>query len=138
VCDFGWYVNFFPRRPLAGTDELQDDGKTWGNRQLVYRAKNGVAAAPQIANCRGVLIVTFQTDEDGKGTCMKAVVGRPGQWENKTLLGPCESTWGGIMTLDGSSALVMFDNGGCKCRKVVLKREASKEGESEAERGISD
>ncbi|KAF4631021.1 hypothetical protein G7Y89_g7115 [Cudoniella acicularis] len=33
-----------------------DDGKTWAHRQLIYRAPRGVAAAPQIANCGGVLI----------------------------------------------------------------------------------
>lgn len=101
-----------------------DDGKTWRNRGLVYHAPRGVAAAPQIANCGGVLIVTFQSDEDGSETCMKAVSGRPGEWGNKMTIGPVggNSTWGAIMTIGNESALAMFDNGGCKTRKISVRQ----------------
>jgi hypothetical protein len=81
-----------------------------------------MAAAPQIANCGGALIVTFQTDEDGSEPCMKCMAGSPGNWHGTTLLSPAESRWGGIMTLDDSNALVMFDNGGCKTRKISVQR----------------
>jgi hypothetical protein len=40
---------------------------------------------------------------------------RPGEGEE-------ESQWGGIMTLNGTNALVMFDNGGCKTRRISLLR----------------
>ncbi|KAE9372527.1 glycoside hydrolase family 93 protein [Stipitochalara longipes BDJ] len=99
-----------------------DDGKTWGNRQLVYRAGKWVAAAPQIANIGGVLVVTFQTDEDGEGMGLKCMVGTPGNWGLKAKLG-CVGVWSGIMALDEKNALVMFDeNGTCKARKITLKR----------------
>jgi hypothetical protein len=101
-----------------------DDGKSWGNRQLVYRASQGIAAAPQIANCGGVLIVSFQTNEDGNGTCVKIISGSPGHWENKMSVGPVggDSTWAGIIALDNGNALVMFDSGGCKTRRITLQR----------------
>jgi hypothetical protein len=91
----------------------------------VYRAKKGVAAAPQIAECGLGLLVTFQTDEDGNGTRLKAVWGRPGNWELKMLVGPEEgdSVWGGVMALDTTNVLVMFDHQGiCKARKITDTR----------------
>ncbi|KAN0110690.1 glycoside hydrolase family 93 protein [Hyaloscypha variabilis] len=99
-----------------------DDGKTWGNRQLVYRAGKWTAAAPQVANIGGVLVVTFQTDEDGEGMGLKCMVGKPGNWVLKVKLGAV-GVWSGIMALDERSALVMFDESGtCKARKITLKR----------------
>lgn len=95
---------------------------TWGNRQLVYRASRGIAAAPQVTNCGGSLVVSFQTDEDGGGLAIKMLVGGPGRWENKILVGPAHSLWAGVLTLDQSNVLVMFDHGGCKTRKVAVRR----------------
>jgi hypothetical protein len=89
---------------------------------VVYRAKKGVAAAPQVAACGFGLLVTFQTDEDGTGSRLKAIYGRPGDWRVKMLVGPegGESVWGGIMKLDEGNALILFDhNGGCKTRKIT-------------------
>ncbi|KAH8760064.1 Sialidase [Hyaloscypha sp. PMI_1271] len=100
----------------------RDDGKTWGERSVVYRAKKGVAAAPQVAACGFGLLVTFQTDEDGTGSRLKAIYGRPGDWRVKMLVGPeeGESVWGGIMKLDEGNAMILFDhNGGCKTRKIT-------------------
>lgn len=98
-----------------------DDGKTWHNRHLVYRAINGVAAAPQIAKCGGVLVINFQTDEDGQGTCMKTLCGRPGNWHSKVEIGPPASQWGGIMALDEFNAVALFDHEGCKTRRIFLR-----------------
>jgi hypothetical protein len=42
------------------------------------------------------------------------------KWENKMSVSPVENHWGGIMTLDDSNVLVIFDNGGCKTQKVTL------------------
>jgi hypothetical protein len=101
---------------------IADDGKTWCNRQLVYRAGKWTAAAPQVANIGGVLVVTFQTDEDGEGMSLKCMVGKPGNWVLKVKLGAV-GVWSGIMALDDRSALVMFDESGtCKARKITLKR----------------
>lgn len=97
-----------------------DDGATWGNRQPVYSAK-GIAAAPQVTNCGGKLVVTFQTDEEGLDTSIVMLVGRPGAWSKKMLVSPKKSSWAGILTLDESSVLVMFDNGGCKTRRITLR-----------------
>lgn len=91
---------------------------SWGNRQLIY-AGNGtcVAAAPQVTNCGGKLVVTFQTDEDGTEggpTTVKMLMGLPGAWGQNVIVGPETSCWAGIMSLNEANVLVMFDHGGCR------------------------
>jgi hypothetical protein len=66
-------------------------------------------------------VVTFQTDEEGLDTSIVMLVGRPGAWSKKMLVSPKKSSWAGILTLDESSVLVMFDNGGCKTRRITLR-----------------
>jgi hypothetical protein len=64
-------------------------------------------------------MVTFQTDEDGMGMCLKILVGHPGHWINKTVVGEGNSIWGGILSLDNKNALVLFDHEGwCKSQKI--------------------
>lgn len=117
-----------PARRLSSplTDRLRtvDDGATWGNRQLVYSgAGSRVAAAPQVTNCGGNLVVTFQTDEDGKEdglTAVKMLVGAPGNWASNVLVGPEKSSWAGIMALDEAHVLVTFDHGGCRSLRATV------------------
>ena len=76
-----------------------------------------MAAAPQVTNCGGKLVVTFQTDEDGKeggSTSIKMMVGWPGAWSKNVVVGPEKSSWAGIMALDEANVLVTFDHGGCR------------------------
>src|SRR4051812_41587232 len=114
---------------------IADDGGTWGERQLIYRAtgSGNNAGAPQVANVGGTLVVTFMTDEDtGKLEWFKGVATMmvtPTEvnadeiaWGNKVTVGEVESRWGGVLTLDSSTVLVMYDHGGCKCQKVLLSR----------------
>jgi len=95
----------------------------WGNRQSIYHSSNGeVAAAPQVANCGGILVVTFMTDEDGELAIKMLVQTGPGPSGDKKMpVGPGKSTWAGVMTLDDCNVLVMFDNGNCKTRKITLR-----------------
>lgn len=101
-----------------------DDGATWGNRQLVYSgAGSCVAAAPQVTNCGGKLVVTFQTDEEGTEggpTTVKMLVGAPGAWSSNVIVGPERSTWAGIMSLDDANVLVTFDHGGCRAFRATV------------------
>ena len=98
-----------------------DDGKTWGHHQLVYRAGKWTAAAPQVAKVGGALVVSFQTDEDDEGMSLKCMVGTPGNWFLKATLGAV-GVWSGIMSLDDTTALIMYDeNGTCKARKIEFE-----------------
>jgi hypothetical protein len=76
-----------------------------------------------VTNCGGKLVVTFQTDEDGReggSTAIKMLVGAPGNWSGNVLVGPEKSSWAGIMALDDANVLVTFDHGGCKSLRAAV------------------
>ena len=112
-----------------------DDGKTWSStRRLVYAATGtgNSAGAPQIVNVGGMLVVSFMTDEDanlgssGGGytsdTAAKAVMSTDGgnTWGNKITTSPQQSSWPGLIVIDGKSFLALADHGGAKAQKVDL------------------
>ena len=111
-----------------------DDGKTWGNRQTVYTpdSPNTSAGAPQIVTVGGALGVSFMTNEDANlpapsgsyttNTAAKFITsGDSGAtWANKITVGQVQSVWPGLYSIDDSSLLMMFDNGGAKSQKIVL------------------
>ena len=102
-----------------------DDGKTWGNRQVVYAPSNAGtnAQAPQVINVGGTLVASFMSDEDSPGNpAAKVVTSGDGgaTWGNKLTFSDAVSHWPGLLTLDGSSFLGMADYGGAKARKVIL------------------
>ncbi|KAH8429754.1 sialidase family protein [Aspergillus melleus] len=96
-----------------------DDGKTWGNRRLVYKGTNGPPseAAPQIVRVgEKTLVVSFSTWEDdreagdSKPPNVKVVVSTDGgaSWGQKTLVHK-NCHWAGEVAVDGNSLLVMCD-----------------------------
>lgn len=111
-----------------------DDGKTWENRQTVYApdSPNNSAGAPQIITVGGTLGVSFMTNEDvdlpvpsgsyTSNTAAKLITSGDGgaTWGNKMTIGQVQSVWPGLYTLDDSSLLMMFDNGGSKAQKITL------------------
>ncbi|PLB50925.1 Oligoxyloglucan reducing end-specific cellobiohydrolase [Aspergillus steynii IBT 23096] len=97
-----------------------DDGKTWGNRKLVYKGTNGPPseAAPQIVRVgEKTLVVSFSTWEDdreagkSKPPNVKVVVSTDGgaTWGQKTLVHE-NCHWAGEVAVDGNSLLVMCDH----------------------------
>jgi hypothetical protein len=102
-----------------------DDGKTWGNRQTVYTPKGSGtnAAAPQVINVGGTLVVSFQTNEDTPtGNVAKIVTSGDGgvTWGHELTFSPDVSTWAGLMTLDDSSFLGLASHNGAEAQKVKL------------------
>ncbi|EKG19810.1 Neuraminidase [Macrophomina phaseolina MS6] len=103
----------------------KDDGATWEDRRVVYQPDDSAkgAAAPQVANVGGTLVVSFQTNEDGGDYAGKLVTsGDDGQtWDNKITFMPALGQWAGLLALDDSSFLAMAANDGtAKAQKVVL------------------
>ena len=109
----------------VGSVTSSDDGKTWGNRRVVYSPSGSGtnAQAPQVINVGGTLVVSFMTDEDQPGTPSAKVVtsGDGGAtWTNKLTFSGAVSHWPGLLTLDSSSFLGLADRGGAKAQKVAL------------------
>ncbi|KAI5841391.1 Sialidase [Morchella snyderi] len=108
-----------------------DDGATWGGRQTVFvpAGTGNNAGAPQVANVGGSLVVSFMTDEDTGmhqwvgGAAAKIVVAAAGtvSWGGKLTVGGVQSNWPGLVTLDDSHVMVMYDNGGAKSQRVLLQ-----------------
>lgn len=111
-----------------------DDGASWGNRATVYSpdSPNTSAGAPQVVNVGGALGVSFMTNEDSQNavpsssytanTAAKFVTSPDGgnTWGNKVTVGQVQSVWPGLLTLDNSNLLMMFDDGGAKAQKITL------------------
>lgn len=111
-----------------------DDGKTWGNRRVIYKPvrPNTSAGAPQILNVGGTLVVSFITNEDdilsspapnyALRTSVKLITSSDGgkTWGNKLLVGKPHSVWPALVGLDSKNFLVAFDNGGVKVQKIAL------------------
>ncbi|KAK7722882.1 hypothetical protein SLS57_004735 [Botryosphaeria dothidea] len=102
----------------------EDGGATWIDRRVVYQTEDTSlnAAAPQVINVGGTLVVSFQTNEDGDTAVKLVTSGDDGQtWDNKITAMPAVSQWAGLLTLDDSSFLVMAGNDGtAKAQKVIL------------------
>lgn len=112
-----------------------DDGRTWKNRKTVYTptSPNTSAGAPQIATIGSTLVVSFQTNEESSltapapnyvgNTTTKLISSTNGgaSWGNKITVGKAVSVWPGLYALDASNLLVLFDNGGVKAQKVLLR-----------------
>lgn len=100
-----------------------DDGRSWGNRRVVYKAYRGNAQAPQVVNVGGTLVVSFQTDEDSPGqTAAKIVTSGNGgnSWGNKVTFLNTVSHWPGLISLDNNNLLGLADNGGAKAQRITL------------------
>lgn len=110
-----------------------DDGNSWANRQRVYTAagSGNNAGAPQVINVGGTMVVSFMTDEDhamhqwgsgSSGASAKLVTSTDGgnTWANKVLVGPELSSWPGLMSVDQTSFLMMFEHGGAVAQRLVF------------------
>lgn len=113
-----------------------DDGVTWsGDRQLVYAAVGALnnAGSPQIAAVPApgggtTLAVVFMTDEDTggrqwvSGSDVKMVVSADGgsTWGGKVTVGGVQSNWPGIVAVGEGEALVLYESGGSKVRRVTI------------------
>ncbi|KAH7096969.1 Sialidase [Auriculariales sp. MPI-PUGE-AT-0066] len=111
-----------------------DDGKTWGNRRIVYAPSdaNANAGAPQVVAVGNTLVASFMTDEDAPGASgawpagasMKIVTSQDGgaTWTQKTTVfnSAPNSFWPGMITLDGTSLLAVADQAGSKAVRVSL------------------
>lgn len=112
-----------------------DDGKTWGNRRTIYNpsSPNTSAGAPQVINVGGTLVVSFMTNEDQRlsapsnsymdRTAVKVITsGDQGRtWGNKVMVGAEQSSWPGMMDLDGGGRfLYLMDRAGAKSQLMTL------------------
>jgi hypothetical protein len=104
-----------------------DDGKTWGNRQVVHQPAAGNANAPQVVNVGGTLMCSFQTNEDGSADAndvtVKVVTSGDGgaTWGNELSVISAPTFWAGMLAMsDNSGALVMGDHTGVKAQLVTL------------------
>ena len=109
-----------------------DDGKTWGNRRIVYvpSTPNANAGAPQVISVGNTLVASFMTDEDAplgdwpKGAAMKIVTSQDGgaTWTQlTTVTGTApNSYWPGLLAMDDNSFLALSDQGGSKALRVAL------------------
>ena len=111
-----------------------DDGKTWGNRRMVYTpySQYTSAGAPQIITVGSTLAVSFQTNEDTHltapasnyvgNTTAKLVTSTDGgsTWGNEILVGGAVSVWPSVYDIDATNLLMPFDHGGAKVQKISL------------------
>lgn len=108
-----------------------DDGLTWSNRQGVYTAPpDRNAGAPQIINVGGTLVVSFITDEDftisdadyTPRTSAKVMLScdQGLTWGGKLTVGKMISLCSGLVQLDESNLLMMFDHKGVVARRLTL------------------
>jgi hypothetical protein len=107
-----------------------DDGATWGNRATVYvpTGTNNNAGSPQVATLGGnVMVAIFMTDEDTsphnwiQGAGVKALTTSDGvNWGNKLSVSPPQSNWPGIIPLDDTHMLALFDHNGASSQSMQL------------------
>jgi hypothetical protein len=48
------------------------------------------------------------------------LVGSPGNWGKPMRVSPEKGVWAGVLALDDTSVLAMWEDGGCKTRKITL------------------
>jgi hypothetical protein len=92
-----------------------DDGKTWGNRQIVYRSSvaGSRQQAPQVVLVGRTLVTSFQTNEDNPDTDTNipftkviASTDQAASWHEKiTVHEKCE--WAGLVGFDEKNLLVL-------------------------------
>ena len=109
-----------------------DGGRTWGNHANVYTptGNNKNAGAPQVINVGGTLVVSFMTDESTGGTASnwpgsseaKVITSGDGgrTWGNKVTVGPDASYWPGLVGVDGSNFLYLYQGNGALAQPVSL------------------
>lgn len=109
-----------------------DDGLTWHNRHEIYvpYRKGRNAGAPQIAAFGdGSLAVVFMTDDDAqevkwiRNAAIKVCFGTAPHhgrisWSPPSVVAPASSFWPGIMALDHSRALVVYEHEGPRGRTI--------------------
>lgn len=127
-------IAVFESLPVDGTFSVHaisssDDGKTWGDRRLVYSAtgERNNAGSPQIINVGGTLCVSLMTDEDTqlhewtKGAGTKMLISSDGvKFEEKIEVFEPEALWPGMVALNDSALLYMADHGGAKSQVVRM------------------
>lgn len=96
----------------------KDDGKTWEpTRYSVYGGANFNAGAPQIIRVGNKLVASFETNESG-GTwptgAMAVMVSTNGgtSWGNKVIVHAAPAMWPGMVALDDTSFLALYESGG--------------------------
>ncbi|PSN72250.1 neuraminidase, partial [Corynespora cassiicola Philippines] len=99
------------------TVRTDNDGESWGGRALVYENAGGNAGAPQIIRVGDRLVASFGTDEDGGDWptgSLKLVISEDGgqSWADKTTVHGVPSLWAGLLELDDSSFLALYESGG--------------------------
>lgn len=106
----------------------RDDGKTWGERRMIYDAWYGDegapnrlkrnAGAPSIALVGETLVVSFMTDEeklDGmwhRNAYIKIITSDDGglTWGNKLIITEKPAAWAGLLALDATNFLVLCEH----------------------------
>jgi hypothetical protein len=100
------------------TVRTEDDGKTWSSeRTPVYQPTGHNAGAPQIIRVGAKLIASFGTNEEGgdwPAGAIKVMASSDGgkTWDNKTTVVEQPAFWAGLLALDDSSFLVLYERGG--------------------------
>jgi hypothetical protein len=100
------------------TVRTEDDGKTWSSeRTPVYQPTGHNAGAPQIIRVGTKLIASFGTDEEGgdwpAGAIKVMASSDEGKtWDDKTTVVEQPAFWAGLLALDNSSFLVLYERGG--------------------------
>lgn len=109
-----------------------DDGASWSTKEIAVYApvgRSNNAGSPFVVGVGGTLVVSFMTDEDTgehdwpAGASAKVVTSNDGgrTWGGKTTVAGPETKWPGMVRMDGGSALVLFDDGAPRVRRVGLK-----------------
>lgn len=108
-----------------------DDGITWSNQQRVYTTPpDRNAGAPQIVNVGGTLVLSFIIDENSttsdadytRRTSAKMTLScdHGFTWGGKLTIGEAISVWPGLVQLDESNLLMMFDREGVVAQRLTL------------------
>ena len=97
------------------TVRSENDGASWSSaRTVVYRPEGHNAGAPQIIRVGNKLVASFGTDEDGgvwPGGAIKVMVSadQGKTWADKTTVHEASAYWAGLVALDDTSVLVLFE-----------------------------
>ncbi|KAF3032905.1 hypothetical protein E8E12_001979 [Didymella heteroderae] len=100
------------------TVRTDDDGMTWSSgRRVVYQPQGHNAGAPQIIRVGEKLVASFGTDEDGgvwPGGAIKVMVSSDQgvTWADKTTVHEASAYWAGLVALDDTSFLVLYEFSG--------------------------
>ena len=111
-----------------------DDGASWQGRHEVFVPPHGRSAgSPQIGSFGdGSLAAVFMTDISVHSTnwpinasvevCFSAPPNNGHfHWTSPQVVSPENSSWPGILTMDGHTAMVLYDHGGPKGKSVTWR-----------------